>query len=94
VSILLNNSLETAKNDLSLAQRQALIARKICLRYNIRLQYSERQLFCRKCKNFIIPGINSRVRIGYRPKAIKIICLECNHIYRKIIPFKDDKLKC
>lgn len=91
--ILLHNSLETAKNDLSLAQRQASIARKICLRYNVRLNYFERQLYCRKCKKFIIPGINSRVRMDYKPKAVKITCLECNHTYRKIIHSKINKLE-
>tara|TARA_B100000949_G_C13975190_1_gene322777 strand:- start:175 stop:444 length:270 start_codon:yes stop_codon:yes gene_type:complete len=79
-------ALETAKDDVKLAQRQGNIARNICLKYNIRLPYEKRQLFCRGCKKLIIPGINSKIRIGGRSnKAIRITCLECGNIYRKII---------
>ncbi|MEE9586000.1 MAG: RNase P subunit [Nitrososphaerales archaeon] len=85
IKILLAKALETAKTDWSLAQRQAEIARQICLKYNIRLLYPERQLFCRKCKRFIVPGVTARVRLGYKPKAVKITCLECGHTYRKIL---------
>lgn len=85
VEILLANAIETAKNDTVLAKRQAEIARQICLKYNLRRQYYDKQLFCRKCKKFIIPGVSSRVRLGYKPKAVKITCLECGYIYRKII---------
>lgn len=85
VEILLANAIETAKNDTVLAKRQAEIAKQICLKYNLRRQYYDKQLFCRKCKKFIIPGVSSRVRLGYKPKAVKITCLECGYIYRKII---------
>jgi len=85
VEILLAKALETAKSDPELAHRQAELARRICLKYNLRLPYYSRQLFCRGCKRFIIPGLSARVRLGYRPKAIKITCLYCGHIYRKII---------
>jgi ribonuclease P protein subunit RPR2 len=85
VNILLSEALETSKDDLNLANRQAEIARKICLKYNIRLPYFERQLFCRKCKSFIVPGVTSRIRLDYKPKAVKITCLKCGHVYRKIL---------
>jgi ribonuclease P protein subunit RPR2 len=85
VRILLAKAIETAKEDPELAQRQAAIARRIILRYNIRLPYSEKRLFCHGCKRLLIPGSNARVRLGYRPKAVKITCLECGHVYRKIL---------
>lgn len=85
VTILLANAIETTKNDTVLAKRQAEIAKQICLKYNLRRQYYDKQLFCRKCKKFIIPGVSSRVRLGYKPKAVKITCFECGYIYRKII---------
>ncbi|MFQ6134432.1 MAG: ribonuclease P protein component 4 [Nitrososphaerales archaeon] len=93
VKILLAKALETAKTDMDLAQRQAELARRICLKYNIRLPYSERQLFCRKCKRFIVPGVTARVRLGYNPKAVKITCLECGHTYRKILQAGSGKPK-
>ncbi|MEM2855913.1 MAG: hypothetical protein QW416_02275 [Candidatus Nitrosocaldaceae archaeon] len=86
IEIIIKNSLESARYDLKLAQMQAMIAKRISMRYRVRLPYEIRQLFCKKCKRFIVPGINARVRIGRSNiKAIRITCLECNHIYRKII---------
>jgi ribonuclease P protein subunit RPR2 len=93
VDILLAKSIETAKEDLNLAKRQARLSRQICLKYNLRLLYGEKQLFCRKCKKFIVPGVTSRVRIGHSPKAIRITCLECGHTYRKLYKNKNKKSK-
>ena len=88
VEILLAKALETTKKDVNTAQRQAELARRICQKYNLRRPYYDRQLFCRKCKKFIIPGSTARVRLSYKPKAVKITCLECGHIYRKILQSK------
>ncbi|MEM3517481.1 MAG: RNase P subunit [Nitrososphaerales archaeon] len=85
IDILLENALNNARKNMELAQRQAHIAKKICMKFNIRLPYEKRQLFCKGCKKFIVPGINSLVRLGNRPKSIRIRCLECGHIYRKIV---------
>ncbi|MCP8304569.1 MAG: RNase P subunit [archaeon] len=88
VDILLDNALKNAREDMDLAQRQASIARRLCMKFNIRLPYEKRQLFCRGCKNFIVPGINARVRLKNKPRAIRITCLECGHVYRKGIDRK------
>ena len=93
VEILLVKSLETAKEDINLAQRQARLARRICLKYNLRFTYGDKQLFCRKCKRFIVPGVTSRIRLGYSPKAVKITCLECGHTYRKLLKSRIEKSK-
>ena len=47
-----------------LSQRQASIARRISSKYKIRMPYNLRMVFCKKCKSFIAPGINSRIRLG------------------------------
>jgi len=91
VEILITKSLETNKEDINLAKRQAELARRICLKYNLRLMYEDKQLFCRKCKKFIVPGATSRVRLGQSPKAVKITCLECEHTYRKLLKPKIKK---
>jgi len=83
IEILFEQALETAKKNLTLAQRQIQIARRIAMKYNIRLPYEKRQLVCRGCKKLIIPGLNATVRLGRNPKAIRIRCLECGHIYRR-----------
>lgn len=85
IDILLENALKNARDNMKLAQRQASIARRICMKFNIRLPYEKRQLFCKRCKKFTVPGLNALVRVESRPKAIRIKCLECSHVYRKII---------
>ena len=88
VRSLLDTALKTAPHDLRLAQRQGAIARKLCLKYNLRLPFERKMLFCRGCSKLIVPGINCRVRLDSKRKAVRIVCLECEHIYRKILAKK------
>ena len=86
IEILVQNALENAKSDAELAQKQAMLAKRISNKFRVRLPYEIRQLFCKKCKRFIVPSIDARVRIGRsNVKAVRITCLGCGHIYRKII---------
>lgn len=82
---LIDSAVKTSANDLALAKRQADLARKVMLRYNVRLDYSRRRFVCRGCKKLIVPGVNARVRLGHgKPPVIRITCLECGHTNRKI----------
>jgi ribonuclease P protein subunit RPR2 len=71
-----------AERDADLAGRQAMLAKKIAMRHRVRLPYRIRQLYCKKCKSFVVPGRTSRVRTT--GKAVRITCLKCGHTYRKI----------
>ena len=86
MQILIDNAITNARTDPELSQRQASIARRISTKYKIRMPYHLRMVFCKKCKSFIAPGINSRIRLGGASvKSIRISCNLCGHIYRKII---------
>ncbi len=86
MQILIDNAISNAKTNPKLAQRQALLARKISMRLKVRMPYSLRMVFCKKCKSFIAPGINSKIRVGRTSiKSIRITCNFCGHTYRKII---------
>jgi ribonuclease P protein subunit RPR2 len=68
------------------ADRQARVARDIAMHFRLRLPYEIRQLYCKKCKQIIVPGRNSRIRMGRsNTKAVRITCLKCGHVYRKIL---------
>lgn len=83
---LLNTSVRTSLEDMALATQQAELARRVMLRFNIRLDYSLRRFICHGCKKLIVPGVNARVRLGHgKPAMIRIICLECGHTNRKIL---------
>ena len=85
MEILFNNALSNAKNNPGLAQRQAEIAKKISMKFKIKIPFEVSSSFCKNCKKFIAPGIASKIRLGSKPKSIRITCLYCNHTYRKII---------
>lgn len=83
---LMDSAVGYARKDFEIAKRHAEIARKIALRLNIRLPYKYKMHFCHGCKRFIIPGVNCRVRI--KGKALRLTCLECGHVYRRILRAK------
>jgi ribonuclease P protein subunit RPR2 len=86
MQILIDNAISNARVNPELSQRQASIARRISTKYKIRMPYNLRMVFCKKCKSFIAPGINSRIRLGRASvKSIRISCNLCGHTYRKII---------
>ena len=86
MQILIDSAISNARTNPKLSQRQAFLARRISTRYKIRMPYYLRMVFCKKCKSFIAPGLNSRFRLGRTSvKAIRISCNLCGHTYRKII---------
>jgi len=86
ILVLFNNAVSNARNNPKLAERQAQIARKISMRFKIKMSWQIRISFCKECKKFIVPGVTSKIRIGRSSvKSIRITCVFCNHTYRKII---------
>ena len=86
ILILFENAISNARNNPELSQGQAHIAKKIAMRFKIKMPWQIRSSFCKKCKKFIVPNISSRVRIGRsNVKSIRITCKFCSHTYRKII---------
>ncbi len=75
------------EQDMTLASHQANLAKKIAMRHRVRMPYALRQLYCKKCKAFIVPGRTARVRLGRSRtmKAVRITCMLCGHTYHKII---------
>jgi len=86
IQILLKEAQSNIKTEPELAQRQASIAKRISTKYKVKLPYELRMQFCKKCKSFIPPGANARVRVGRSSlKSIRITCRFCCHTYRKVI---------
>lgn len=81
------------KEDPEKAQRYIQIARKIAMRTRLRLPREYRNLVCRNCKSFILPGVNCRIRIGQRRESHMIItCLNCGKHSR--IPIRGRTKQC
>ena len=84
--VLINSAISNARINPDLAQKQASSARRISTHHRVKMPYELRINFCKQCKNFIAPGINSRIRLGRtRLMSIRITCNFCEHTYRKVI---------
>ena len=90
VHLLFGLAKQVAHENPELAQRYVRLARKVAMRSRLRLPKEYRFLVCRKCKSFILPGVNCRTRIQPRREPHMVItCLSCNKITR--IPIKGRK---
>jgi len=80
----------TFHEDPAVAQRYVNIARRIAMAAKLRLPKQYRRQVCRHCKNFILPGVNCRVRTRQRREPhLVITCFNCGHNTR--IPLADRK---
>jgi len=90
VHVLFGLAKQVAPENPDLAQRYVQLARKVSMRARLRLPKEYRVLVCRKCKSFILPGVNCRTRIQPRREPHMVItCLSCGKITR--IPIKGRK---
>jgi ribonuclease P protein subunit RPR2 len=86
VRLLTESSVELSHSDLKLAKEQAALARRVRLRFNVRLDPSLKRFTCRGCKSLLVPGVNARVRLGHGKTAIlRITCADCGRVNRKIL---------
>jgi len=83
---------EAVREKPALAQRYAMIARRIAMRAKLRLPAEYRRLICRHCKSFIYPGVNCRVRVQQRREPhVVITCLVCGEHTR--VPLRSREMK-
>ncbi len=71
---------EALKGNFPRANRYASLAAKIGMRYNVRLPREFRRRYCRKCRVFLVPGKNCRVRVA-RGK-VTTTCGVCGDVRR------------
>lgn len=82
ISILFSLAEKEFKKHPERSKRYIQLARKIGLRYNVRLSKELKRKFCKKCNSLLIPGLTSLVRTDSKTKTINVRCLSCNKIYR------------
>lgn len=68
------------------SRRYVELARKIGLRYNVRLPKRLKRRFCKNCNTLLEPGLTAETRIDSEEKTIIIKCLNCNKVYK--YPYK------
>ncbi len=86
ISILLCKADESKFDNYELARRYVELARKIAMRYRIRLPKNQKRMFCKRC---LYPYRHDKIRVRIRKSRIMITCLNCGFIRR--IPIKPAK---
>src|SRR2546428_4041026 len=81
IQILFDLAEKELKKHPERSRRYVELARKIGLRYNIRLGKIKKE-FCKKCNTLLKPSLTSKVRIDSQKKVIETVCLNCNQIAR------------
>ena len=71
----------------SLSSRYIILARKIAMKYRVKIPNRYRQSYCRKCLSFFSPGNNTRTRINNG--KVTLTCMNCGYIRR--YPVKERK---
>jgi len=88
IHILFNLAEKEFRKHPERARRYVELARKMGLRYNVRLKELKRR-FCRSCNSLLIPGLSSEIKMDSKNNVKIIICKKCNSIYR--YPYKGIK---
>ncbi len=89
IQILLELADKELKKHPERSRRYVELARKIGMRYNVRLTKQQKRSFCKKCNTPLKPGLTSTQRTEKGMIVIK--CLNCNKIYR--YPFGVKKIR-
>ena len=71
---------EGHKGNLPRADRYVELARKIGMRYNVRLPSEFKRRVCRECHAYLLPPKTARVRIG--ESRLVTTCLRCGAVMR------------
>ncbi|OYT61218.1 ribonuclease P [Thermoplasmatales archaeon ex4484_30] len=63
------------ENRLELSDRYVQLARKIAMRYLIRMPREYKRRYCKHCYSYLLPGKNCRVRL--KKKRVVVTCFNC-----------------
>lgn len=75
--------------DKALANRYVSLARKIAMKYKVKIPTNLKRRFCRHCYKYLKPGFNCRVRLA--KSRVIYYCLECRRFMRFV--YKSKKAK-
>lgn len=80
INFLFRLAKEDFKNNSKLSDKYVKIARRIAMKYKIRLPSSLKKRFCKHCHKYLVPSVNCRIRI--HKHRIIYYCLSCKHFMR------------
>lgn len=84
IQVLFEQAKEMFKEDPKLSDRYVYLARKIAMKYKVKIPSRLKRMFCKHCYTFLVPSVNCRVR-AQRGKVV-YYCLSCKKFTR--LPYK------
>ncbi|MFX0072697.1 MAG: ribonuclease P protein component 4 [Candidatus Hermodarchaeota archaeon] len=94
INFLFQKAYEIYPENKVLANRYVYLARKYAQRAKIKIPLKYKKQICHKCKSYLYPGINYRVRMQSRKgkgSHLSVTCLDCNKTTRYFIKTKKNK---
>ena len=86
VAFLTESAVNLSHTNPAVAKEQAALARRVKLKFNVRLDPSLSRFTCHGCKGLLVPGVNARVRLGHgKTTILRVTCTDCGHVNRRII---------
>lgn len=80
INVLFNEAKSVFSSNRTLADRYVSLARKISMKYKVKIPSCFKRSFCKHCYSYLVPSVNSRVRV--REKMIVIYCDNCKRFSR------------
>jgi ribonuclease P protein subunit RPR2 len=80
VLILFNQAELKFHEDSSLSDRYVQLARKIAMKYKVKIPREFKRRFCKSCFRYLVPGANCRVRLC--KSKVVYTCLNCKNMTR------------
>ena len=73
---------EQAEKNPKKADRYVFLARKLAMRYNIRMSKNLKRLFCKKCHHYFTHKGDVTVRTNPKTKSVEYLCKGCGKVTR------------
>ncbi len=73
------------EGEIKAAMKMGKLVRSFIKNFGLKWSSREKYFYCKKCKSFIFPGVNMRVRIKSNRKRIVITCKLCNESKRYLV---------
>ncbi len=79
ISYLIKRAEEYKTKDYELARRYVELARRIAMKYRVRVPRELKALYCKKC---LYPYREGRFRVRVRKSRVIVTCLNCGYVRR------------
>lgn len=80
IEVLLEEARKISKTNMDLANRYLSLARKLSMKYKVKIPKKDKKLFCKGCYKYLLPGKTLRARM--KNKKLIYYCTNCSRITR------------